>query len=138
MTPRATSRCLRAIAVVLLAALATRAACAADADKKRRAPAEVPPLVVGKLKYEAPPMGRPFGYAQDGGIVAARRADTGELVWTCSVYTTSYDARMESDKQDVFIKSLVLAGDGQHLLIVNERGQHFEIGLDGCGPHALR
>jgi hypothetical protein len=43
---------------------------------------------------------------------------------------------MEGDKQDVFIKSLVLVGDGRHLAIVDERGQHFEIGLDGCGPRA--
>jgi hypothetical protein len=135
MTPRALRR-PGATTFALLAALAAQVACAGDADKKRRAPVDVPPLVVGKLKYEAPLMGRPFGYAQDGGIIVARRVDTGDLVWTCSVYTTPHDPHMEGDKQDVFIKSLVLAGDGRHLAIVDERGQHFEIGLDGCGPRA--
>lgn len=137
MTPRAPSRRPIATAIALLAALATQVACAGDADKKRRAPVEVPPLVVGKLKYEAPLMGRPFGFAQDGGIVIARRADTGDLVWTCSVYTTLIDPQMEGDKQDVFIKSLLLGADGKHLAIVNERGQRFELGLDGCVARAL-
>ena len=137
MTPRTPSRRAVATAIALLAALAAQVACAGDADKKRRAPAQVPPLVVGKLRYEAPLMGGAFGFAQDGGIVVARRADTGDLVWTCSVYTVLVDPHMESDKQDVFIKSLVLAADGQHLAIVNERGQRFELGLDGCAPRAL-
>jgi hypothetical protein len=97
----------------------------------------VPPLIVGKLKYEAPLMGRPFGFAQDGGIVIARRADAGDLVWTCSVYTTVIDPQMEGDKQDVFIKAMVLAADGKRLAIVDERGQHDELSLDGCAARAL-
>ena len=106
-------------------------------DKKRRAPADVEPVRHGGLRYEAPLMGSPFGFAQDGGIVIARNADTGDLVWTCSVYTTLIDPQMEGDKQDVFIKSLALAADGKHLAIVNERGQRFELGLDGCVARAL-
>jgi hypothetical protein len=82
-------------------------------------------------------MGHPFGFAQDGGVVIARRADTGDLVWARRIYATAPDPHMEGDKQDVFIKSLALSADGRHLAIVNERGQRFEMGLDGCGARAL-
>ena len=126
----------RLLAVALLAALAAHAAVAGEADKKRREPADVPPLVVGALRYEAPQMGHPFGFAQDGGVVVARRADTGDLVWARRVYATAPDPHMEDDKQDVFIKALTLSADGRHLAIVNERGQRFEMGLDGCGVRA--
>jgi hypothetical protein len=44
---------------------------------------------------------------------------------------------MEGDKQDVFINSLTLSADGRHLAIANERGQRFELGLDGSGVRRL-
>ena len=119
---------------LLLAVLATHAG---DAAKKRRAPPDVPLLVVGALQYDAPLARRPYGYVQDGGIVVARRADDGAVVWIRRLYTTSLDPRMESDKQDVFIASLTLAADGRHLRVVDERGRRFEIGLDGSGARAL-
>ena len=109
----------------------------AGEDKKRRDPVEVPALVAGGVKYEAPRLGTPFGYAQDGGIVTARRADSGELVWTRRVYTTARDPHMEGDKQDVFINSLTLSADGRHVAIANERGQRFEMRLDGSGVRTL-
>jgi len=126
------------LAVITVLLLSTAVHAGAGEDKKRRDPVDVPALVAGGLKYEAPRLGTPFGYAQDGGIVTARRADSGELVWTRRVYTTSRDPHMESDKQDVFINSLTLSADGRHLDIANERGQRFEIRLDGSGVRALR
>lgn len=121
----------------LLATVAVQAAQPADVNKKRRAPPDVPALVVGALRYEAPLAGGPFGLAQVGGVVVARRADSGDLVWARSLYTTPDDPHMESDKQDVFIASLALAADGRHLRVVDERGRRFEIGLDGSGARAL-
>ncbi len=120
-------------ALALLAAVGAHAG--NGADKKRREPVDVPPLVVGELQYEAPRMGAPFGFAQDGGVVVARRADSGELVWTRRVYVSPRDPHIEGDKQDVFIKALTLTTDGRRLAIVNERGQRFELGLDGCCMH---
>ena len=108
------------------------------ADKKRRDPAEVEPVQHAGLRYEVPRLGTPFGYAQDGGIVVARRADTGALVWTRRVYPVAHDPSMEGDKQDVFIKSLTLATDGKLLVIVNERGQRFEMRLDGGDVSVMR
>ena len=57
-------------------------------------------------------------------------------MWTRRIYTTPHDPHLEGDKQDVFIKTLALTADGKHLAIVNERGQHFELGLDGGGLQA--
>lgn len=126
----------RLVAGALALAMAAGAQADNGIDKKRRDPVDVPPLSAGGLKYEAPRLATPFGYAQDGGIVVARRADTGELVWTQRVYTVARDPSMEGDKQDVFIKGLTLTSDGKRLVIVNERGQRFEMSLDGGGVSA--
>jgi len=133
MTPRAIPR---RVAIALFATLAVHAAEAGDTNRKRREPPDGPPLVVGALQYEAPRAGRPFGFAQDGGVVVARRADTGDVVWARRVPAKAPDPHMDGDKQDVFIKSLALSADGRHLAIVDERGQRFEMGLDGCGVRA--
>jgi len=60
------------------------------ADKKRREPADVEPVRHGGLRYEAPLLGRPFGFGQDGGFVTARDDATGDLVWTQRVYVVEY------------------------------------------------
>ena len=122
---------------VLASLLAVAAHAAPGADKKRREPVDVPPVVAGGLKFEAPRLGTPFGYDQDGGIVTARRADSGVLLWTRRIYEVAIDPAMESDKQDVFIQRMVLSADGRRLVIVNERGRTFELGLDGGGLRAL-
>jgi hypothetical protein len=127
----------RLVAGALVLAMAAGAQADNGIDKKRREPVDVPPLIAGGLKYEAPRLGTPFGYAQDGGIVVARRADTGDLVWTRRVYTVARDSRMEGDKQDVFIRGLTLTTDGKRLVIVSERGQRFEMSLDGGGVSAM-
>jgi hypothetical protein len=127
----------RLVAGTLVLAMAAGAQADNGIDKKRREPVDVPPLIAGGLKYEAPRLGAPFGYAQDGGIVVARRTDTGDLVGTRRIYTVARDPRMESDKQDVFIKGLTLTTDRKRLVIVNERGQRFEMSLDGGGVSAM-
>jgi len=99
------------------------------ADKKRREPANVEPGRHGGLRYEAPLLGRPFGFGQDGGFVTARDDATGDLVWTQRVYLVDYRADIEDDKQDVFIKALSLTDDGCALLVVDERGERYRLGL---------
>lgn len=105
-------------------------------DQKRCEPTDVQSVRHGGLRYEAPRLGAPLGYAQDGGIVVARLADSGELVWTRLVYRVARDPGIEGDKQDVFIKNLTLSADGKRLVIVNERGQRFDLNLDGSGLRA--
>lgn len=120
------------------AALAMALALAAQSvEAKRLAPADVPPVVVGDLRYEVPGMGTPLGDAHNGGVVVARRADSGDLVWTRRVYVVGRNPHREGDVQDVFIKSLTLAPDGRHLDVVNERGKRFELDLDGGHVRAI-
>jgi len=103
------------------------------AGKNRREPVDVERVMHGGFRYEAPRLGQPFGYEQDSGFVTARDAATGALAGSQRVYVVDYSEDMEEDKQDVFIRALALTPDGKHLAIVNERGQHFELGLDGDG-----
>lgn len=126
------------VATAWLLAAAIAWAAPGNADKKRRAPPEVLPVVVDGMRYEAPLLGQPYGYAQDGGIVVARRADTGALDWTRRIYGVVRDAAMEGDKQDVFIERMTLSPDRRRLLIVNEHGRMFELNLDGSGLRARR
>jgi len=99
------------------------------ADKKRREPADVEPVQHGGLRYEAPRLGTPFGYDQDGGLVTARDAATGALVWSQRVYRVDYGDDIEDDKQEVFVKALAVADDGRALLVVDERGERYRVWL---------
>jgi hypothetical protein len=105
--------------------------------KKRRAPAVVVPVRLGGLRYEAPLMGQPSGFAQDGRFVTARDDAPGELVWSQRVDVVDYGQDVQHDKEAVDIKALSLTHDHRALLVLNERGQRFELGLDGCSPRAL-
>jgi hypothetical protein len=100
-----------------------------SSDKKRREPQEPTAVEAGGVRFEAPLLGVPLGYAQDGGIVTARDAASGELLWSQRVYAIPHDGTIEDDKQDVFVTALELASDGQALEICNEHGQRFRLGL---------
>lgn len=100
-----------------------------SADQKRREPADVDPVCHGGLRYEAPRLGGPFGFGQDGGVVTARDEASGELVWSQRVYVVAGDDEIEDDKQEVHIKSLTLSEDRRALRVVNERGERFLVNL---------
>ncbi len=101
-------------------------------DKKRQEPAIVPHIEHNGIRYEAEQSGPRLGYSQDGGIVAARDAATGELQWSRRVYPVHYDTSIESDKQEVFISAMTLNRDGASILIANEAGERFELRLSTC------
>jgi hypothetical protein len=98
-------------------------------SKKRREPENVDPVEANGIRYEAPLQGALYGYAQDGGIIIARDADSGELEWTQRIYKVSYDKDIEDDKQDIFISKLSLAEGRTVLNIKNERGVQFNLDL---------
>ena len=98
-------------------------------EKKRREPIEVPSVEANGIRYEAVVLGAPFGYKQDGGIIAARNATTGQLEWTQRIYSVDPDETIESDKQDVFISAMKLSRDRKGLYITNERGDRFHLNL---------
>jgi len=99
------------------------------ADKKRREPADVEPVRHGGLRYEAPRLGTPFGFDQDGGFVTARDDTTGALVWSQRVYVVTYGRDIEVDKQEVYIKALALSDDGRALVADSERGERWLVDL---------
>lgn len=90
---------------------------------KRQAPAEVPPVTNGNVRYEAPHFTNPCD--QNGGCVVAYDNATNAVVWSIRVYCTHYDTSLETDVQDVFITSLAVE-NGQ-ILVTNEKGRHFTI-----------
>jgi len=104
-----------------IVALATLPALPAGA--KRAPPADVPPVVDGSVRYEAPHFGNPCG--QNGGCVVAHDNASNAVLWSVQVYCTHYDPSLETDVQDVFITALT--GAGGNVQVANEKGQHFVI-----------
>jgi hypothetical protein len=99
---------------------------AAAAWAKRMPPADVPPVVSGNVRYEAPQATNPCGANQAGGCVVAYDNTSKAQLWAVQVYCTKYDSNLEQDVQDVFITSLVLDNNNQ-LQVTNEAGKHFTI-----------
>jgi hypothetical protein len=89
-------------------------------------PADVPPVISGNVRYEAPPFTTPCGPKQNGGCVVAYDNTTNAQLWAVEIYCTKYDSSLEQDVQDVFITDLVLDTNSQ-LQVTNEAGKHFTI-----------
>ena len=122
-----------AIAVAMLAAVACgkapASAEAAPVAKKRAGPEPVEPVVVGGVRFEAPSDGKAKGLGQNGGFVVAHDAASGAELWTAKVYTITYAANMEGDKQDVFIIDMKPSPDARALLVADDRGRRWRIDL---------
>ncbi len=124
-------------ALAIVAALVFGVACgklpgpadAAPVAKKRAAPEPVDPVVIGAVRYEAPADGKVRGLGQNGGIVVARGAASGAELWTARVYPIVYAAKLEADKQDVFIFDMKPSPDGRALLVTDERGRRWRLDL---------
>ena len=93
---------------------------------KREGPADVPPVVVGKLKFVAIQWGKHRCLGQNGGYIAAYDVATGQELWLLKVYTVKYDPRREPDTQDVFIQSMAKTPDGK-LEITDENGRAYRV-----------
>lgn len=111
------------------AVVAQAPAAAPRSAKKRAGPPEVPPVVVGKLRYEALLGGKARGLGQNGGDLLVRDAASGAELYTLRVYELSYKPGMEGDKQDVFITDLALDAEGRGLLVTDERGRRWRVDL---------
>jgi hypothetical protein len=124
---------LAALAAAMLAAVACgRAPSSAEAApvaKKRAAPEAVEPVVIGTVRFEAPPWGKAQGRGQNCGIVVARDAATGAELWTSKVDAIAYKADMEGDKQDIFIIDMKASADGKALLLTDDRGRRWRLDL---------
>jgi hypothetical protein len=99
---------------------------AANVWAKRAAPSDVPSVVSGNVRYEAPHFTTTCTPNQNGGCVVAYDNTTNAQLWALQVYCTKYDPNLEEDVQDVFITSLVL-DDSNQLQVTNEASKHFTI-----------
>jgi outer membrane protein assembly factor BamB len=86
----------------------------------------VPPVTIGKVRYEQVRNGLLEGFDQMGGYLAAFDVETGSQLWTLKVYENKRLPEKEGDVQDVFFKSMTAQPDGS-LLIENERGGRFVV-----------
>ena len=91
---------------------------------KRTAPPAVSPVVLGDIRIEAIPWGRSRDLGQNGGYIAARDRRTGRELWLLKVYGVRYDAKMEEDVQDIFIKKMTKVSPTR-LSILDEDGGRY-------------
>ncbi len=94
---------------------------------KRLGPAKLPPVTIKNLRFEAVHSGRSRGLDQNGGYIAAFDATSGEELWTLKVYDVVYDAKMETDLQDIFIVSMSKSLFGGKLKIADEKGRKYVV-----------
>ncbi|MBI3228692.1 MAG: hypothetical protein HYZ45_00430 [Burkholderiales bacterium] len=97
--------------------------------KKRLEPEQLPPVLLGNTRYEAPLWGKGRGLTQNGGHVVAINNTTGEELWVVALYEIQYDPDMEEDKQDLFLTSLKVDVAGSRLLAEDERGRKYALDL---------
>lgn len=94
---------------------------------KRVPPAQVAPVTIGNLRFEAIHWGKARGLGQNGGYIAAIDPMSGKETWTLKVYDVAYEPDVEGDLQDVFIKSMSKTLFGQKLTITDERGRGYVV-----------
>ncbi len=95
------------------------------AEAKRGVPAEVVPVKVGNIEYSAPHKNRTL--QKQMGFIEARDLKSEQLIWRRQIYAVKYDPDLEGDVQDVFIKSITVAGN--NLIIINERNSKYQLDL---------
>jgi hypothetical protein len=92
---------------------------------KRVGPAELAPVTIGNRRFEVVHWARRRGLAQNGGYIAALDIASGKELWLLRVYETTYDKSLESDVQDVFIKSISKKFFSETLKITDENGRSY-------------
>jgi|WetSurSiteA1Bulk_404760.scaffolds.fasta_scaffold00029_4 hypothetical protein len=97
---------------------------------KRIAPPTVDPVVIGKLRFEVIHWGKERGLDQNGGYIAAIDTDSGKELWVLKIYSIPYDKTLESDVQDVFIKSMSKAFFSDTLTITDEKDRYYKVNPD--------
>lgn len=96
---------------------------------KRLGPPDVKPISRGGYVYTVPHWATENGTGQNGGYIRVLNAKTGLEVWGVQLYKTKYDAEMETDVQDVFIKSIKINLFGRKLTAVDELRRKYQLDL---------
>ena len=95
---------------------------------KRRAP-KVEPVTANGVRYEVTRGPRSRGFNQNSGVVSAIEEASGKELWSVAVYPVVYVTGEEEDAQDVFVTGLSISSDGRSLIVENEHGGRFSVGL---------
>jgi hypothetical protein len=98
-------------------------------SSKRVAPPQVPPVRIGSMRIEAVHWGRERGLDQNGGYIVAINRKSGKELWLLKIYDVSYDDKMETDVQDVFIERIERLGS-HGVLVTDEDGRQYEVDID--------
>jgi hypothetical protein len=95
---------------------------------KRRAP-QAKPVVHKGVRYEQMRDPASQGFDQGGGVVAAIDVASGKQLWAVQVYKVTYDPREERDAQEIYLEDLRVDAKADTLVVRDERGRRFAIGL---------
>ena len=99
-------------------------------NAKRKAPASVQPVDHAGIRYAVDPWATENGARIKGGVVTARNLETNALIWTLTVYVVDQKPGLESDVQDVFVKSLSIDAAKNRLIIQNEKNHTYWLDID--------
>jgi len=105
----------------LIASTMLLSAVCSTAEAKRLPPPQVPPVVIGGVRYSAPNDDGLRGYIQVSSV------ETGRKIRTITLYRVKLRPMLERDVQDVFISRLE-ARPGR-LLVTDERQRHYTVDL---------
>lgn len=103
----------------------------------RNAPPRVPAVVRDGVRYEQNLGAREAEFGQVGGVLSARNAASGALLWSIKVYDNRRQPGLEGDVQDVFFRSMAFDAKGR-LVIENETGRRFAVDVATRSVEELR
>lgn len=97
-----------------------------EKNEKRAAPNRVESLIANGIRYEGEEVREWDGELINAGTdhVHAYDVATNTLLWDSVIYTKTYDADMEEDKQWSFITKLSDCGDGK-ISVTNEDSDEY-------------
>lgn len=110
-------------------ALAARDITGELAKERSEEIAELAPVVLLGVRYEAPQWTRAEGLPHNGGYLRATDMRTGQQLWIIEIFPPLHDDGLEDDKRDAFITSIVPGSQGSCLLITDERGRRARLDL---------
>ena len=96
---------------------------------KRVGPPDVQPVTIAGVRYEALHWGRERGLDQEGGYIVAKDAASDKELWILKIYTVEYKPKLETDVQDIFIRSISPIENNRKLEIIDERDRQFTVDL---------
>ena len=96
-----------------------------ELSAKRAAPAEILPVTVGGMVVQ------PF-YEQAPRVgcqvfLIAQQLKDNKIVWKTLLYSVNYNQSLETDVQDIFLKSLTV--EGQTIKAIDERERQYRVDL---------